>query len=148
MTDVVSQKKRSELMSRIRGSDTEPEIAVRRGLHRAGFRFRLHQRTLPGRPDIVLAKYRAVIFVHGCFWHRHRGCGFAYSPKSRIRFWNEKFRQNMARDRKQERRLLRSGWRVLVVWECSLRREPDRLKTIHSIDGWLRSGLVRGELGL
>ncbi|HWX41638.1 MAG TPA: DNA mismatch endonuclease Vsr [Blastocatellia bacterium] len=147
MTDVISRERRSELMSRIRGWDTEPEVAVRRGLHRAGFRFRLHHRKLPGRPDLVLARYRAVIFVHGCFWHRHRGCPLAYRPKSRTAFWNEKFRQNTARDRKQELQLLNSGWRVLLVWECGLRREPDRLKTIERIKRWLRSGSSKGEIG-
>lgn len=146
MSDVISPKKRSELMSRIRGSDTVPELAVRRGLHRAGFRFRLHQRQLPGRPDLVLARYRAVIFVHGCFWHRHQGCPFAYRPKSRTRFWREKFRQNKARDQRQEQELRDCGWRVLVVWECDLRKEPDRSKTIKRIECWLREGSTCDEI--
>lgn len=147
MTDVISQEKRSELMSRIRGSDTRPEFSVRQGLHRAGFRFRLHQRKLPGCPDVVLPKYRAVIFVHGCFWHRHPNCPLAYRPKSRIGFWSEKFRQNRARDRRQERELRDSGWRVLVVWECSLRKEVDRRKAIRKIGRWLRSAAATGEVG-
>jgi len=148
MTDVISREKRSALMSRIRGSDTEPEIAVRRGLHRAGFRFRLHQRNLPGSPDLVLAKFGAVIFVHGCFWHRHRGCRLAYRPKSRTGFWTEKFRQNRARDRRLQRELRDRGWRVLVVWECTLRKHADRVKAIERIKGWLRSGASRGEIGV
>lgn len=147
MTDVISRVRRSELMSRIRGSDTKPEFAVRRGLHRAGFRFRLHQGRLPGRPDLVLARYRAVIFVHGCFWHRHRGCPLAYRPKSRTGFWSEKFRQNRARDRRQERELREAGWRVLVVWECGLRSAPDRMNTMHNIKRWLYSKSPRDEIG-
>jgi len=105
-------------MSRIRGRDTQPEKKVRSALHRAGFRFRLHRKDLPGRPDIVLPKYRTVVFVHGCFWHRHRGCKFAYEPKSRPAFWNEKFRGNVARDRRNASDLRRLGWRVVTIWEC------------------------------
>ena len=90
-------------MSRIRGRDTAPELLVRSALHRAGYRFRLHREDLPGRPDIVLPKYRTVVFVHGCFWHRHKGCRFAYTPKSRVAFWNDKFRRNVERDRRNAR---------------------------------------------
>lgn len=146
MTDAISRERRSALMSRIRGSDTKPEIAVRRGLHRAGFRFRLHQRNLLGRPDLVLAKYRAVLFVHGCFWHHHTGCRLAYRPKSQTKFWEEKFRQNRARDRRVERDLLRAGWRVLLVWECALRKVPDRVTALNQIKRWLRNGSARGEV--
>ena len=118
MTDIMSRRQRSELMSRIRGRDTAPEITVRRIAHGLGFRFRLHRKDLPGRPDLVFPKHRAVIFVHGCFWHRHGGCRYAYTPKTRVRFWTEKFRRNVVRDRQQEAALRGLGWRVLVIWEC------------------------------
>lgn len=109
-------------MSRIRGKDTAPERLVRSALHRAGYRFRLHSKTLPGRPDLVMPKYRIVVFVHGCFWHRHRGCRFAYTPKSQTVFWNAKFDSNVARDRRNARELRTLGWIVVTVWEC----EADR----------------------
>ena len=105
-------------MSRIRGKDTCPEKQVRSALHRAGYRFRLHRKDLPGHPDIVLPKYRTVVFVHGCFWHRHKGCRFAYTPKSRTAFWNEKFQDNIKRDCRNARALRTLGWRVVTVWEC------------------------------
>jgi DNA mismatch endonuclease (patch repair protein) len=105
-------------MSRIRSRDTGPERQVRSALHRAGYRFRLHRKDLPGRPDIVLPKYRTVVFVHGCFWHRHSRCRFAYTPKSRVAFWNAKFAANVARDRRNVRELKRLGWHVVNVWEC------------------------------
>lgn len=118
MTDKISKEQRSWNMSRIRSKDTLPEKRVRSFLHREGFRFRLHVKKLPGSPDIVLAKYKTVIFVHGCYWHRHSGCKFAYNPKTRVEFWKEKFRQNIERDQRNEARLLESGWSVLTVWEC------------------------------
>lgn len=118
MMDRISKEHRSWNMSRIRGRDTKPEKVVRSMLHRMGYRFRLHRRDLPGRPDIVLPKYRTVIFVHGCFWHRHGGCLFAYTPKSRREFWQQKFRANRLRDRRSDAALTRLGWRVLVIWEC------------------------------
>lgn len=123
--DTLTRERRSWNMSRIRGSNTTPELAVRSLLHRMGYRFRLHRRDLPGKPDIVLTKYRTVIFVHGCFWHRHRGCRFSYTPKSRIHFWTRKFQQNVDRDRASTRRLRALGWSVLVIWECQVRKvEP------------------------
>ena len=105
-------------MSGIRGKDTKPEITVRRALHAAGFRFRLHSRELPGRPDIVLPRYRAAVLVHGCFWHRHTSCKYTTTPASNRRFWSAKFNENVARDVKQERKLRAAGWRVITVWEC------------------------------
>lgn len=107
-------------MSRIRGKNTKPEILVRSVLHRMGFRFRLHVSTLPGSPDIVLPRLQSVVFVHGCFWHRHAGCAFAYEPKSRRAFWKQKFQGNVRRDRQAIRALTESGWRVFVVWECQI----------------------------
>src|SRR5436305_2098230 len=108
-------------MSRIRGADTKPELLVRSALHRAGFRFRLRSRMLPGKPDIVLAKYRTVIFVHGCFWHRHAACKLAYTPKTRMEFWRAKFHGNVQRDRKNVVALTKRGWRVITVWQCEIK---------------------------
>ena len=122
--DIVDSKQRSAMMSRIKSRDTAPEIAVRRIAHRSGFRFRLHRKDLPGRPDLVFPRYRAVVFVHGCFWHRHGGCRYAYTPKTRVRFWAAKFSQNVARDRHDLEALRRIGWRVMVIWECETRDEP------------------------
>ncbi len=119
--DGLTPEKRSWNMSRIRGRDTKPELLVRSLLHRLGYRFRLHRRHLPGTPDIVLPKYRTVIFVHGCFWHRHPGCRYAYTPKSRVEFWKTKFAANVDRDARTRRALEQAGWQVLVVWECELR---------------------------
>lgn len=125
MADSLTSAHRSWNMSRIRGRDTKPEVRLRSLLHRAGFRFRLHDRKLPGRPDIVLPKYRAVIMVHGCFWHRHEGCSNATTPSTRPEFWQAKFDGNVQRDRVAEERLATLGWRVLTVWECDLKKEPD-----------------------
>ena len=109
-------------MAAIKRRDTKPEIAVRRWLHAAGFRFRLDARDLPGRPDIVLPKYRTVVFVHGCFWHRHECSAFKW-PKARAAFWKRKLEGNVERDRSRYRELKSLGWRVVVVWECDVRRE-------------------------
>ena len=119
MTDILTPSQRSELMSRIRGVDTRPELLVRRRLHALGYRFRVHARGLPGKPDLVFTRRRAVVFVHGCFWHRH-GCRKTYVPKSRQRFWRNKFAQNQARDERNRTLLLRDGWRVFVAWECEI----------------------------
>lgn len=116
--DRISEERRSWNMSRITSKDTKPEIRVRSFLHRSGYRFRLHVKVLPGRPDIVLPKYKTVIFVHGCFWHRHPGCKYAYTPKSRIDFWENKFAANVKRDRSKRQLLESLGWKVLTVWEC------------------------------
>ena len=123
MTDVVSPATRSRMMSAIRGANTRPEINVRKALHKAGYRFRLHRRDLPGTPDIVLPKYCTCIFVHGCFWHRHAGCRFTTTPGTRQEFWQAKFAANQARDHDVQRRLLDQGWRVIVVWECGIKRD-------------------------
>jgi DNA mismatch endonuclease (patch repair protein) len=121
MTDVFTKSKRSEVMSLIKGSNTKPELAVRSLLHRMGYRFRLHKADLPGKPDIVLARYKTVIFVHGCFWHRHKDCRFAYTPKSRTEFWMKKLESNVIRDIQVKSDLELLGWRVITVWECELR---------------------------
>jgi DNA mismatch endonuclease (patch repair protein) len=114
-------------MAAIRGKDTAPEVAVRRMLHGIGLRFRLHRKDLPGRPDIVLPKHRTVVLVHGCFWHRHEGCRYTTTPKTRQEFWLDKFRSNVLRDRRNQAILEQLGWRVLVVWECELRK-PEALR--------------------
>jgi DNA mismatch endonuclease, patch repair protein len=129
MADTLTNAERSALMARIRGTNTKPEVFVRSALHRAGFRFRLHGRTLPGRPDIVLAKHRTVVFVHGCFWHRH-GCTLSSEPATRRAFWREKFARNVARDKRTAAALRRAGWRVLTVWECSLRTAARREQAV------------------
>jgi DNA mismatch endonuclease (patch repair protein) len=109
---------RSALMARVRDKNSKPELAVRRLAHRLGYRFRLHVRNLPGTPDLVFPRFRKVIFVHGCFWHRHRGCGRTTTPKTRHAYWAEKFETNIQRDKTKKRQLEALGWKVLVVWEC------------------------------
>jgi len=121
MADIVTKAVRSRMMSGIRGKNTQPELVVRSFLHRMGFRFRLHVRDLPGRPDLLLPKYRAAIQVRGCYWHRHRGCHLAYMPTSNTRFWLAKLTGNARRDARNDRALRRLGWRVLTVWECEIR---------------------------
>lgn len=108
-------------MSRIRTKNTKPEMVVRRLLHRLGYRYRLHARDLPGSPDIVFRPRQVALFVHGCFWHRHRGCSLAYEPKTRADFWSEKFKENVKRDERVKRQLEALGWRVITVWECDVR---------------------------
>ena len=124
--DRISKQRRSVNMAAIRSRDTAPELAVAAALKCLRFSFRTHQSELPGRPDFVLARRRIAVLVHGCFWHRHNNCRLAYTPKSRIDFWTEKFAENVARDRKVRRALKRDGWRVLEVWECQT-DEPARL---------------------
>lgn len=118
--DTVSKKKRSEIMSKIKGSDTKIEVLVRSFLFRKGFRFKKNERSLPGSPDIVLPKHNAVVFVHGCFWHGHRGC--LRLPKTRKKYWREKIEGNAKRDAKNAGKLRRMGWRVFTVWECKLKK--------------------------
>jgi DNA mismatch endonuclease, patch repair protein len=129
MADTLTAAARSERMSRVRGRDTKPELAVRRLLHRMGYRYRLHAQDLPGRPDIVFRGRRRAIFVHGCFWHRHPSstCPLARLPKSRLDFWLPKLEGNRARDLQNVERLEALGWRVLLVWECEL-RDREQLK--------------------
>jgi DNA mismatch endonuclease (patch repair protein) len=121
MMDIVDRDTRSRMMSRIRNRDTEPEMTVRRELYRMGIRYRLHNGKLPGRPDIIISRLRTVIFVHGCFWHRHPGCRLAYTPKSNIEFWQRKLTGNAVRDANNHARLTELGWRVIVIWECETR---------------------------
>lgn len=118
MTDVVDPATRSRMMAGIKRSHTAPELLVRSYLHRAGLRFRLHRGGLAGTPDIVLPTHRAVVFVHGCFWHRHAGCRFATTPQTRQEFWMSKFSRNVERDLRQQHKLQQDGWQVFVVWGC------------------------------
>lgn len=118
MADKISTERRSANMSRIRNKNTVPELSVRRALRSLGIGYRLHSKDLPGRPDIVLRSRKKVIFVHGCFWHRHPGCKFAYSPKSRESFWQQKFHSNVNRDEKNIQSLRHLGWNPVVIWEC------------------------------
>ena len=127
---------RSRNMAAIRGKDTAPELAIRRILHAMGLRFRLHRKDLPGRPDIVLPKHRTVVFVHGCFWHRHEDCRHTTTPKTRQEFWQTKFAANVERDRRNQTDLQQLGWRVIVIWECELRQHSDletRLKRLFRV---------------
>lgn len=121
MADRLTKEHRSWNMSRIRSTNSKPEIIVRSLLHRMGYRFRLHRKDLPGKPDIVLPKYRTVIFVHGCFWHRHQGCKYAYQPKTRKEFWEAKFKSNIERDKMVFSKLQTLGWEVIVIWECEIK---------------------------
>jgi DNA mismatch endonuclease, patch repair protein len=121
-TDTLSKDKRSLLMSHVRHKDTKPECIVRSALHKAGFRFRLHNKSLPGTPDIILPKYRTVIFVHGCFWHRHPNCKMATMPKQNADFWKQKFEHNIQRDKQKAHDLEALGWHVVTVWECETKR--------------------------
>lgn len=125
--DTLTKEKRSWNMSRITSRNTKPEILLRSLLHREGFRFRLHDKRLPGKPDIVLPRHRTVIFVNGCFWHRHSNCKYAYTPRSRQEFWLNKFQGTVQRDREKQKMLADLGWQVLVVWECELKRNSSLL---------------------
>lgn len=146
--DVMPPEARSALMSRIRGKDTRPELLIRRGLHALGFRYRLHRTDLPGTPDIILPKHRAVVFVHGCFWHGHEGCPAFRLPGSRPEFWKSKIERNAARDERDRKALLAMDWRVMTVWECAL-RGPNRLGleiVIGNCAIWILEGRELGDL--
>lgn len=133
--DIFSQEKRSQVMSHVRNRDTRPEKIIRSILHKSGFRFRIQRKDLPWKPDIVLPKYKTIIFVHGCFWHQHEGCKKALPPKSNVSFWLEKFRKNKERDRKVIRTLQESGWKVIVVWQCEIpkiKNNPEIIKKLIS----------------
>jgi DNA mismatch endonuclease, patch repair protein len=138
--DVFTKKKRSEVMSKIRCKDTKPEFFVRSALHRLGYRFRLHAPKLPGKPDLVFPKYKALIFVHGCFWHGHE-CHLFKWPKSREKFWRTKILKNRENDKKVYNALKKSEWRIATIWECAIkgknRTDPENL--IHNVSSWLES---------
>lgn len=119
--DTLSPEKRSQIMGLVRSKNTRPEIAVRQVVHRLGYRFRLHRKDLPGKPDLVLPKWKTVIFVHGCFWHRHPDCPNTRTPKTNVEFWRAKFEDNVRRDRTSQELLKNAGWNVLIVWECEVK---------------------------
>ncbi len=147
MPDVLSPTQRSYCMSRIRGKNTRPERLIRRGLFALGFRYRLHRRSLPGCPDLVFPRHQAVIFVHGCLWHKHE-CDLFKWPKTNAGFWRRKIGRNSKNDKKNIAELNLAGWRVLTVWECALRgrerRKPEQL--MRDIARWLMSGRRRCEI--
>ena len=118
MTDIFSKQKRSQIMSRIKSKGSVPEMLVRRVIHRLGYRFRLHVKKLPGKPDLVLKRHKLIVLVHGCFWHRHQGCKISTIPKSNTEFWVTKFEGNVTRDLKNQKTLREMGWRVETIWEC------------------------------
>lgn len=137
MADIVDAATRSRMMASIRSKNTQPEIALRKALHAQGLRFRLHVPKLPGKPDIVLPKWKAAIFVHGCFWHRHEGCRYCTMPATRPEFWQGKFEANVARDAKNAAALHEQGWRTLVVWECELKR-CGAVEIAEKVSRWLK----------
>lgn len=122
--DIWSKQKRSEVMSKIRGKNTKPELILRSELFKLGFRFRIHPKHLPGKPDIVLAKYKTAIFVHGCFWHYHKECKEGRIPSTNSKFWSEKLQRNITRDEANIKELERDKWQVLVIWECEIEKQP------------------------
>ncbi|ARP64275.1 very short patch repair endonuclease [Mesorhizobium sp. WSM1497] len=147
MADIVAPEVRSRMMSGIRGTDTKPELTLRRGLHAIGFRFRLHDRSLPGKPDMVFPRYRAVLFAHGCFWHGH-DCPLFRFPSTRPEFWSAKIARNRDVDARTDEALSRLGWRQGIVWECSLKGRSRRSldEVIGNCAAWLRSDTPRLEV--
>lgn len=139
MADTISKEYRSWNMSRIKGKDTKPEVQVRRWLFRRGYRFRKNDKRLPGVPDVVLPRYKTVIFVNGCFWHHHKGCKYAYMPKSRIDFWKNKFAQNEVNDKLHRDQLEAMGWKVITIWECELKNNMDEV--MNNVDVALKRNL-------
>lgn len=137
MTDIVDKATRSRMMAGIGSRNTLPELVLRRALHARGLRYRLHERKLSGIPDLVFPRFRAVCFVHGCFWHRHAGCPYATSPATRPEFWQAKFDSNVERDWRNRQELLATGWRVAIVWECALRKRGT-IEFVPKLDKWLR----------
>lgn len=146
MVDIVDAATRSRIMAAIRGRNTGPEMLLRSALHKRGLRFRLHRAGLPGRPDVVLPRHRAVVFVHGCFWHRHPGCRLAYNPRSREKFWQAKFAGTVDRDAQQRAALLGDGWRVATIWECALRKRGAD-EVAQELAGWLAGEGANLEIG-
>ncbi len=150
MADIKSPEERSRNMAKIRSRDTKPEDYVRKLLFGQGYRYRKNVSSIPGHPDAWLAKYNTALFVHGCFWHRHAGCRYAYTPKSRVDFWMGKFRKNIARDTAVREQLAAGGIRVLVIWECAVKRmmrsEEERQKILDNIERFLASNEETCEL--
>ncbi|CAA0229968.1 very short patch repair endonuclease [Acinetobacter baumannii] len=138
MVDIVDSATRSRMMSNIKGRNTKPELLIRSFLHAQGFRFRIHRKDLPGKPDIVLPKYKAIIFIHGCFWHGHQNCRLFKLPGSRTEFWEAKISKNQDNDLKTKELLLNSGWRICTIWECAVRRsKKDPVALMNVLTKWL-----------
>ena len=146
MTDTLSPENRSRLMANVHGKDTAIEKKVRSLLHKKGYRFRKHVAGLPGSPDIVLSKYRATIFVHGCFWHGHADCRKSRLPTTRHAFWEEKRFANLERDARKIAELINAGWRVAVVWQCALEKSASFLNSIDILEKWITSEESRCEI--
>lgn len=150
MADIKSPEERSRNMSKIRSKDTKPEVWLRKKLFERGYRYRKNVNNVPGHPDLWLAKYDTAVFVHGCFWHRHEGCKYAYMPKSRVEFWTEKFRKNMERDAVVRKELAEVGVKMLIVWECTVKQmmksEETAASVLDSIEAFLRSDSLYREL--
>ena len=147
MTDIVDKQTRSRMMAGIKGKDTKPELVLRRALHARGFRYRLHSKNVPGRPDLAFPKHHAIVFVHGCFWHRHEGCRYTTTPSTRPEFWQAKFDANVIRDAAIRDQLIETGWRVATVWECSLRKTDQLEATVELLAAWLTSNGRQLEVG-
>lgn len=137
MADTHSKEARSYNMSRIRSKDTNPEMIVRKFLHKNGFRYRLHVKNMPGKPDIVLRKYKTVILIHGCFWHGHEGCRYFVAPKSNRSYWLPKIEKNINRDIEHEKKLRSKGWEMIKIWECELKKKIVE-KTLNNLIGILK----------
>ena len=131
MSDIFSKKKRSEIMSKIRATETKPEKIVRKFLFAKGFRFRKNVKSLPGKPDIVLSKYKTIIFINGCFWHGHKNCKAATLPQTRIKFWTDKITDNKKRDLKNYNDLTKSGWKVITIWQCQIKNKSIQERTLN-----------------
>lgn len=146
MADVVSPAKRSQMMSGIKGKNSVPELLVRKALFGMGYHYRLHRRDLPGTPDIAMSGRKIAIFVHGCFWHAHRGCKYAKTPGTRTEFWAAKLQGNVDRDRRAADKLAEMGWRVLNVWECSTRDPEAATGLPNALRSWIDTGAAIGEI--
>lgn len=145
MTDIVDKKTRSRMMAGIHSKDTKPEMLIRRALHGMGFRYHLHDKKLPGKPDLLLPRYNAVIQIHGCFWHAHN-CPLFKLPKTRTEFWREKITGNQTRDKKNIEKLISQGWRVLIWWECNTRKPKEFENAVEEVAKWLRSDEIYLEI--
>ena len=144
MSDKLTPERRSWNMSRIKGKDTKIEVEVRKYLFSKGYRFRKNDKRYPGKPDIILPKYHVAIFVHGCFWHRHKGCKDATTPKTRTEFWLEKFDKNVKNDQIKQEKLRESGWKIIVIWECELKK--DFIKTMEWLEQEIKCHDIKGSL--
>ncbi len=144
--DVVSPEKRSQIMSAVKSKDTKAEILVRHYLWSQGFRYRIHRKDLPGKPDISIAKYKLAIFIHGCFWHGHEGCSRGRLPKTKLEYWEPKIRDNRNRDLRVQAELMRSGWASIIVWDCQLRTKTSISSTLESITKSIESRISEANI--